>query len=270
MNTLHIEHQGGDGKGRIFEACLLAHVECEWLWPQPSDNVRPVFAVLAATEAQARPFQANLQTGRKAKVARNGELREGVYVEFLKSAGYAFATQRFEGLAVTTAYLTHLFVRDPGMVDTKGIEFIVAPDQPWCDAHAARLPVEAAVAHLKRVRKGKKKGPEAAELASLVPLASLFAAFLDGRTRAPLIPDPRFQVQLLVAALDAELALFPSGERHSTFADSPWGLAEGKQFKATGMERTKMARPIAFKSSHDRFTELLATEVDRYFKHTAA
>jgi len=277
MDLLHIEPNDDKGKGRVFRAGLLGYMEAPALWPQSSDNERPVWMAYAATETQAKPFTANLQTGRKAKVPRAnpGSLSEGTTFELLRSAGYVFAPQRFEGLSAVTVYLPEFFVLDPGMVDPEGIKFIAAPSKEWCAQRLSRIPdPKACVAHVLKVRskpKGKGKtqseGPTPEQLLDLLPLASLFAAYLDRRTRAPLIPDPRFHLQLLAACADAELGSFPE-YRESHWSDRAWGTSGG--FKAKGLDTAGLQTPVAFRAKHDTFQKLLAGEVSRYFQAIGA
>lgn len=269
MDPLHIVVENETtGKGRIFEGTLVGYITCGQLWPQASDNIRPVMAVVACTEAQSRPFIANLQTGRKAKKGAVGA-KGGEVVELLKSAGYVYAPQRFDGLVVTTAYLPSFFTMDPGMVDPAGIEFILAPPEVWCEEHRGTLPVQAMTDHVVRTRKAdkrlqNKKTVSAEVLASLAPVASLAMAYLDRRTRAPLLQDPRFHLQLLAAMVDAEMVHFPSEERD--WGDD-WGVASKRWFYVHKPGQMKLGICLAAKTTHTRFQEVLGEQVRLYYKH---
>lgn len=270
MDIFQIEPNDDTGKGRVFRAGLLGFVSCTWLWPQPSENERPVFMVYAGTDVQIRAFSANLQTGRKAKIPKgtHGRLSDGTVFECLRSAGYAFATQRFSGLSVVTVYLPEFFDRNPGMVDPEKIQFLAAPSVEWRDAYLGRNPdVAPVVAHVLKVRKSLKRSADvtAEKLAELVPSAALFAAYLDPRTRAPLIADPRFHLQLLVACVDAGFLRF-AGEKHWSWGEAAWGEAEHKQFYSYGTAEMKLDRVFGFRATHAKFAEVLAIEVARYFR----
>lgn len=276
MEQLHIEVENKNtGKGRVFQGSLVGYITCGQLWPQSSDNVRPVMLTVACSEAQSRPFVANLLTGRKATTPKSGSSKPSITVECLKSAGYLFSAQRFDGIVVTTAYLPQFFTMDPGMVDPSGIEFILAPPTTWCEEHLTTLPDAGALAdHVVKTRKANKKLPAKSAvsretIASLAPLASLTMAYLDRRTRAPLLQDPRFHLQLLVAMVDTSMALFPADSpRGNSHRDSEWGTATGGWFYVHNAENLKVGPCLVVKTGHARFQELLGEEVRRYYQIT--
>jgi hypothetical protein len=184
------------GKGRAFSASLVSYVEAAVL-PRGNDTIRPVYLALAGTENELRPFVANLRTGKKAEAGYRGRER----FEVLKSSGFQCSWQRTPLGALVTLFAPDYFALDPGMVDPKGVEFIVLPAQRWLRESSVEVPSFV---------------PEdrAADVRHLAPL---FIAYLDRRTRCPLIPDPRFYVQVLSHALDQGLACFSqtSGSRYS-------------------------------------------------------
>ena len=90
-------------------------------------------------------------------------------------------------------------------------------------------------------------------LESLIRLAPLFAAYLDRRTRCPLVSDPRFHLQLLAACATR-------GYARLSF-DS-----ESKQYyKEYGIEDVGLVPGMAFLSSHESMNELLAEETRAFF-----
>lgn len=261
MINLQIEQKDSKGKGRVFEATLLGYITSNWLWPQAGDNERPILAVIAATEAQGRPFMANLQTG--AKALSGGSKHSKSTFEFLRSSRYLYATQRFEGMSVTTVYLPELWDINPGMVDPKEIKFVCGPSVEWSETHRTRLPCDAMVDHALKTR---TKGGEALtreKLHALCPVASLFCSYLDGRTRAPIIPDPCFHLQLLLACLDANLAV-QAEESDGPSSYGRWSTAKN-DLKIVGRETIGLDVVVGFQSEHEPFNEVLSNSTDRYF-----
>src|SRR5690242_15179969 len=131
-------------KTRQFHAQLLAYVAANAWWEggqANTENVRPVWLMLVATERAARPFVSNLQAGHRATIQPChdslawGTNPEG-YVELLRSAGYRYLTLKLKGLAsdtvsVITAYLPDLVTRDPGMIDREGVGFLAFTSRRW-------------------------------------------------------------------------------------------------------------------------------------------
>lgn len=214
MQDLRIE-PAEEGKGRTFRAAMLAHVEADHLWSSGSgDTIRPVYAAIAAGHGEIGPFLANLRTGRKAIVGpeRYGKSK-GRQVEFLRSAGYSYVTQRHPEGVVCQIFLREVVQLDPGMVDPKnGIRFLCMPP-------AGSDPV----AH--------------------------WIAWLDRRTRAPLIPDPAFHQMLLDRCIKAGAV----------------GGSARKLCYAYGVEDVGLSTPIAMLASHAGFEELLAETVETFY-----
>lgn len=255
-------------KGRVFSALVMGYMEANALWDlgASGEAVRPVWFTFVTSDAQARPFLANLQTGRKCQTdTRHGKRS----FELMRSAGYEWVQQRVRGgSTVVTAFLPDLFRLDPGMVDPLGIKFIAAPSIDWMTEHRKQIHVEGdLVAFLKRAcpflghqERWGASVPSAEEVAPMLPLASLFCAYLDRRVRFPLLGDPRFQMQLFLACLQAKLARF-SVER------DVWGHAgDASLFKAEGMKDCKLTEPVSFKAKHEEFGTLLAEQVALYYK----
>jgi hypothetical protein len=257
--SLVIETDEGK-KGRSFKANLLGFVTADHLWEggrTDSSAIRPIVLVVAASEAQMGPFVANLRGGRKAveEQAFRGA-RGGKRFELLRSAGYAFAWQRFPEGAVVTAYLPDLIRLDPGMVDPTGARFLLLPSAAWVDAERAHVDVDGLVAHVERLGLVDCHGRLNADLASAIaPLASLFIAYLDRRVRAPIMPDARFHLQVLLACLCGGLAICAGRD----------GYGPPRAVEAERTEECGFGLPIAFRATQDAIESLLSEQVSLFF-----
>lgn len=282
MRYLRIEPQAGR-KGRTFSANLLGFVTADQLWEggrTSTDVIRPVWLCFAASEGEVRPFTANLRLGRKALLtavaepsAWRGRSREGRQIELLRSGEYEFLTQRHPEGVIVTAYMPEVFLLDPGMVDPAGVNFAILPSLEW--RVQQDLDVAGAVRHLRKIgylaTKPEKTSyydpptnPTAEQAASLVPLAPLFAAYLDRRTRAPLIKDLRFHMQLLIAALRTPLAsLSVDGASYSS-RSKEFGQHTRLGFWEDGTEALGLLPGMAMNASHLQVEQLLAEEVSVY------
>lgn len=258
-----------EGKGRSFTAFLVATVTADHLWEggmTSTDVERPVWALVASSEAEIRPFMANLRMGKKA-IFGNGERSyrrgKGEKIEFLKSAKYSVFQQRTPYGVAQTLYLHDLFTLDPGMVDPEGLKFVMMV--PAEEAVAAPWDRQAAIAHVAKVNKldlEAVQGPPA----KVVDLAPYFAAFVDRRTRQPLVCDTRFYFQLMVACLEKGLASLPSaGTSH--WGSREWG-ANMTSFQVDGLGGLGYATPLAFKASHEDFEAIMAEEATKFFAAT--
>lgn len=254
-----------EGKGRTFRAVMLASVEADLLWrggASGSDNIRPVWAMFAGSDQELRAFVANLTSGRAVLCEkRYGYYRHGKEdrMEFLKSAGYQTFWQREEEGAIATVYLPDLFKMDPGMVDPSGIGFILLPTQEWHTQQG--LPTTPLARHLKRC--GYQLGPEwAAEWGTT---AHLFAAYLERRTRCPLVADGRFYIQLMVACLKHGLASFAPMDSFSCGRD--FGVHREHDYHETDTQLVGFRQGMMFRSNHEKFETVLAREVEIFFKY---
>ncbi len=274
MQTLTIAPQQ-EGKGRSFTATLLSYVTADRLWSgggTSTDTNRPVWIMYAASEGEASPFTANLRLGRKALMGEKSSYsrKKSPCVELLKSAGYAFSTQRFSEGSVVTAYLPELFNLDPGMVDPKGASFIVLPSKEWQDTQ--NLDIRACVQHAvaigatKEVSKDTTRptSPTAEQVAGLVPLAALFGIYLDRRTRAPLVPDLRFHVQLLIACLREGKASLSMTDTYSR--DRIFGQNSATMLSEHNTCNVGLTPGVAFHSYHTDIEQTLAEQVTLYYR----
>lgn len=263
MQHLTIQ-QESQGKGRSFEAILLAHVEADALWDGGStgtDDYRPVWMVLTGSDSNLRAFVANLRMGRKAEIASSGysRRRKGTRYELLRSAGYQYLWQRTSAGPVVTAYLPDLFRLDPGMVDPKGVSFCILPPQAWVQEQKVdtTLPVQ----HMSRL---SYQAP-ADKLASWLPLAALFCAYLDRRTRCPLVADHRFYLQVFCAALEEGIASWSYEDNYSYYHDPVWGTHRHLGFHESDTVTVGLHPGVVCKASHEALEQFLATQVAVYF-----
>lgn len=244
-------------KGRSFRATLLAYVTADKLWPGGStdtDTIRPIWMMFAGTSNELRPFVANLQMGRRAELKNNSySRRAGDRFEALKSAGYQFAWQHTTLGSLATAFLPDLFRLDPGMVDPEGVSFCILPAKDWLK------PGKAMFEHL--IRLGAD--PSQPELSLVVELAPLFIAYLDRRTRCPLIPDRRFYAQVLYSSLAKGLASLNTADRYS-YGNYPWGQHRRLGYSEFDTESVGLSKGLAFQSSHENLEVFLAEQVKIY------
>jgi hypothetical protein len=236
---LRIEPQT-EGKGRSFRATLVSYIEAPHLWARGNDTVRPIHMTLAGSDNELRPFVANLRTGKKATVGDRGRQR----FEVLKSAGFQCAWQRTAKGSLVTLFAPDLFCLDPGMVDPKGVSFVLLPARSWLRPSDVQVP---------------DCVPEE-RVADVRALAPLFIAYLDRRTRCPLIPDARFYAQVLANALDQGLASWSGGWQRE------WGTSGN--FVEVDTADAGYAPAVLFNASHETLEDFLAEQVRTYFGAT--
>jgi hypothetical protein len=242
-----------------------------------------VFAAFVGSDAELRPFVANLMLGRRALFGGHGRRSKGL--EFLKSAGYKYTWQREGEGSIVSVFLPELFLMDPGMVDPQVAKFVILPSESWAAAQA--IDAKPMVRYVKRTPLVKKlNAPPPADhwrrgqsdfvhepmfsddaLAALVPTAYLFAAFLDRRTRAPLLADGRFYLQLLMACLGAGMASW-SVDRYGGHYGEKFGRTGGLGFTKTNTTSAGFLPGVAFKATHEQLEALLANEIATYFQLT--
>lgn len=265
MQTEVVIETGEGKKTRMFRALYLASIEADLMWSgglADTNNIRPVWAMFAGSDQQMRAFSANLTKGKRAEYSTGYGRRDVKRIEILKSAHFVNVWQREAEGSIVTTYLPELFCMDPGMVNKIGASFIVAPARSWLDNQTIDGR-EDILAH------GKEFLPEGVDLteedlARLVPMSFLFGAYLDRRTRCPLVADGRFYIQLLVECLKQGLASFPKDKNHHRYRD--FGFHHGFQFQSAGIEEVGLASSVAFKADHTQLEELLSEQVSVYFQ----
>ena len=265
MRELQIAPQTESGKGRTFRATLLASVEADLLWPggqTASDNLRPVWAMFGGSDQELRAFMANLTLGRKAhfpKPSNDYSRRKVNCLEILKSAGYQITWQREEEGSLATIFLPDLFQIDPGMVDPAGARFVLLPTKTW--AHTQSLDIPSLVAHA-NLCNYQEFSPE--QLAAWAPMSFLFAAYLDRRTRCPLVADGRFYYQLMLSCLEHGLASFATTPNR--YSEEFFGQHPKQQYHENDTSSVGLLPGLAFNSNHETLDALLAREVALFFK----
>lgn len=243
----------GESKGRSFRASLLAYVEGSHLWSggATSENTRPIWCMIAATDAESASFMANLRGGNKASIVGAekiyGRNKKSEKFELLKSAGYEFSAQRHPQGTVWTAYMPELFKLDPGMVDPVGVKFAFLPSASWCPE-----PSNDVLAHVQELNPARSLE----DLAPIARLGPLFAAYLDRRSRCPMIPDARFYAQIAVEFCRLGSATFaPDGSRDQKWHQGKLGYDE------TGVEVVGLLPGMAMSASHETVEACLAEQV---------
>lgn len=263
-----VVHTDGGKKGKSFEVGLLGYIVLDSSGAY-RETIRPVWMAYAESEDAVKPFTANVRMGAKLLVPdRNpGDLSSGTAFEFLRSGGFQYSVQRMpDGYSAVTVFEPEIFVLNPGMIDPTRIEFLVAPPTFWIHAHGTKFQNAEAVSryvqglNLPDVPRG--------ELTRLVPLASLFCGYLDHRSRVPLVQDPRFQLQLLVRCLSVGMARFaaPSRRGYGYGQETPdWGVSSG-DIVGHNLSQAGLFCALRFVAPHDKFGDLVAEEVARYFR----
>jgi hypothetical protein len=263
-----------EGKGRSFSAVCVATITAYGQFPEGNDGktIRPVWTLFAGTEAELRAFMANLKGGRKAELSGYGKKGDDERLEYLRNVGFQLAWQREEEGALCTIYHPEMFRLDPGLIDPKGINFVLLVPTDW--SNAQQVDTAAAVKHVQ----GLAPEVDPTLLTTLVPAAYLFAAYLDRRTGCPLVADGRFYLQLLVAALDKGIASLPGHDikYNSTYRDQEWGhhrhhefdVEIGSSSERLGLESIGFQHAISVQSKHAPFEEFLAEQVILFYKHS--
>lgn len=216
--------------GRTFSVRLVAYLVADDLWDGGGgkrSEKRPIFIVYLGTPQESKAFTANFRDGH---VARAG------YTSFhiLKSHPHVWSTQTVPatGDLLTVAYLPELFHLDPVKTDPDQIRFVFAPPAWWLEREAPLFedfddPYEAA-------------------------RATLFAAYLDSRTRLPLVADPKFHLLLYRAALE-----------------EPWmtpARSSGSSLGGRHYDRCHLVDPHAVSVSPSNFQILLVQQTKLYFE----
>lgn len=264
--------QGDEGKGRVFQAAVLACVQAQCWEGAGGNNIRPVYLMIGASEGEAGPVLANLRMGKKASVEGiEAGIRDKKEIELLKSAGYEFAQQRHRAGVVIQVYLPELFRLDPGIVDPERVRFVLLPRR--VDIADPALDIDAAVRHMRalgqvapdreRYDAWRDNRPTEAEIVEIVPYAALFGAYLNSRTRCPLVPDLRFLVQILTAFLHHGFA------RRGWRSGQTWGRPEydySASYREVGVTDVGLVPGLMVNALASEVETLLAAEIADYFK----
>lgn len=290
-------------KTREFRATLLGYVgaNAHWSGGGTSENIRPIYLGLAATEGAMRPFVANLRTGRRAVVQTydphpNWSRAPVGHLEILKSAGYEILDQRVSGgpegpVLLTTFWLPAVCTLEPGLIDPGGARFVALTPTWWIAAQADLLhndptAQQAILAHCRALGLLGQRRPRGgapwteADLLALVPQAVHAVAYLERRTARPLVAAPAFSLQLFLAALEAglfslahaadpgtrKLRRYPSADEADP--TDPWAWARHPGHAgvfAAGLDALGLAEPVACAAPHEALDPFLAEQAARYF-----
>lgn len=260
-----------EGKGRSFGATLAAVVTAYGLFPEGNDGktIRPVWALFAGTDAELGSFAANLKGGRKAQEAGYNRKGDDERIEFLKKVRYQTYWQRESEGSLVTFYHPELFRLDPGLIDPEGVHFVLLVPSDW--SQAQQVDAAAPVRHVRAL----SPHLDEALLTSMVPAAYLFAAYLDRRTRCPLVADGRFYLQLLTAALEKGIASLPGNDiRHtSMYSREEWGrhahhsfdIQIGDRYDRLGLDAIGLQHAISVRAKHAEFEAFLAEQVTLFY-----
>ena len=168
---------------------------------------------------------------------------------------------------MTTIYLPDLYRVDPGMVDPLSVGFVMLPGIDWVADQ--RIPDAAAIASYgRRLYRKHEQDDWYKAMDELVPLAFLFAVYLDRRTRCPLIADGRFYLQITLACLRDGLAGWPT----STYSRHREAFSGGPKFETHGLDEARIATrgAIAFGASQVDVETIMAKEVDVFFERVGS
>lgn len=247
MKTIRIVQKDDEKKGRAFTASLLGWAIADALWPGGSvcsNTTRPVWMSLLGSDAELRAVVANLQAGRKAEVlhADGNPSRHDARIEFLRSERFSVAWQRTPEGTRATLYHPELLRRDPGMIDPSGIAFVVLPEPGW----------------LARPSGSARKIDHDADWADVEAVAPVFARWLDCRTRCPILPQPAFHAELLLACMDAGIARVERARRYTSA--NPLG------FMVRSEQEIDLGPCVAFRAGHPTFQAVLSQETARFLE----
>jgi len=258
-----------ESKGRSFRGEVVCYASANGYWDGGEnagrDLIRPVFAVFACSDAEARPFQANLQCGNKAQVfSDHGYQEKGTYWEFMRSAKYTYVQQKHPEGVFVQAYLHDLFRDDSAMVDPDEVKFILIPAIEWL-APDDQLVNEHLFAYFSNVdwKERSCKGPSEAQAEIIARSCHLWAKQIAVRTKLPIPNDARFFAQALAACLLHGVSTF-SGDGRGW--QPPFG--ENGGFACEGLELFGLSSGIATMAKHEDIAKVFAENVEIFFDMT--
>jgi hypothetical protein len=268
MKFLRVESKD-NSKGRSFRGEIVAYACADSYWEGGEnanrDLTRPVFAVFACSDAEARPFQANLQCGNKALVfSDHGYEEKGKRWEFMRSAKYTYVQQKHPEGVFIQAYLHELFRDDAAMVDPNEVKFILLPAKDWLAPEDARA-ANHVLSWARRIdwKALHRPAPTDEHVETIVRTCHLWARQIAVRTKLPIPNDARFFAQALAACLLVGVSTF-HGEGRGWHP--PFGEHGG--FCHEGLELFGLSRGIATKAKHEDIAKVFAEQVEIFFGMT--
>lgn len=179
-------------KSRTFRVHLLGYLTSPPGFPAlPGDSEKhdlPVWIAYTGSDAEVQAFTANFRVGRAAEIEEKGRPKHHRSVKnhllVAKSAGHKWQIRRFDDATVALGYVPELFHLEPPppSPDATHHDWIFCPPGWWLDKAIAGLE--------------ERHGAQA----PLFARATYFAAYLDRRSRLPILRDPEFHVRLYEAA----------------------------------------------------------------------
>jgi hypothetical protein len=257
---LTIETRLGKGrKGRSFRGVVFAYAVAPGLWGASGELPRPVYLSVGASDDEARSVLENLRAGERAQVTGEHLGTTGRAFELVRSADYAFASQRTPEGTIITAYLPELFDFNPGLLDPDAVRFLLLPAlREFGEVPVAPEELTAVWRHLSALG----DPAESAISRDLCAMAAMWGAYLDQRCELPIPPDLEFRVQLYVAALRAGLASRPLPLRDG--ADRAPDQHGRLGFKLYVAEGFPLVPGVACVVTHADLAEFLAEQLQRY------
>ena len=216
--------------GRRFSAQLLGHLALRD--SERTTPVAPAWIALLASEAQLRPFVANVQAG------RSFESSSHTTFAFPKGTAYRWLWQKVPTGSAAVAYRPDLFHLEPTGPLPSLVHFILAPDAAWLEQQALDLRP-----HL----------PDPSVDPREAARAALLAAFLDRRSPVPILRDLRFHLRLYRAALENGALRPATGDRY--------GQLTQQNADAIGLDE-----PAGFWLTAEALKELLVAETQAHFR----
>lgn len=267
MKFLRVESKE-DSKGRSFRGEIVCYALANQFW-EGGENasrelIRPVFAVFACSDAEARPFQANLQCGNKAQCFNDYGHDDRTKWEFMRSAKYTYVPQKHPEGVFVQVYLHDLFRNDAAMVDPNEVKFILLPAKEWLAPEDQRV-TDHLRAWFGRID-WKDRGvtaPTDEQIEAIARTCHLWARQIAVRTKLPIPNDARFFAQALAACLLVGVSTF-AGDRHSW--SPPFGQHGG--FITEGLELFGLSSGIATKAKHEDIAKVFVENVEIFFGMT--
>lgn len=235
-------------KGRSFSSILLASVVCDSLWSNssPSNIVRPIYLSIAGSDNELRPFVANLKVGSKIYISNRYGNQERFKLEIMRSVDYQFSWQKIKDFSVVTIFQPELFKIDPGIVENDKISFCILPTNDMLVE-----PNPDIIYYL------TSKGYNEKDSIFAAKIAPIFIAYLDRRTRCPLILDERFYPLLFLKCLNNDVPIV--GRKTS----NNMGYSR-KAYIEYGLDNVNLNDGVVMLSSNDLFEEVLSKTVKEF------
>lgn len=270
---LRIETITTGAKGRAFQGLVLALAVADKLWARGStgEAVRPVMAVIAASDQEHRTLIENLRAGFPAVLSGANLLASsGVACQFLKSADYLWSPPqplKGEDATVTHVYLNDLFAFVPPAIDEQRVRFVVMPAEDEIEAVLKRHPpadIADALDHAKLLGHAPRDLLHMGLSPRLCGVAAIWASHLHRRTIWAIPHKLAFRVQLFLACLKLGVASMGARDIHhpsSYLNQRQWWEGRGAEFGSYVAPKVRMHTGVATSASGEALQEVFAREV---------